>query len=104
MLKVDIGRGVGIIDEAVTATAGENYGSVTSEELIEIADIVVEFDLKRAPAILVKAVRALQGRSGDGESKKVCRKLRRTVEKYGERNSLCVRNLLAQVRDLEAGL
>lgn len=104
MLKVDIGRGVEMIDEAVTSAAGENYGSVTSEELIEIADTVVELDLKRALAILSKAVHALQGRSGDDESKRVCRKLRRTVEKYGERNSLYVRNLLAQLRDLEAEL
>lgn len=104
MLKVDIGRGVGMIDEAVTSAVGENYGSVTSEELIEIADTVVELDLKRALAILSKAVRALQGRSGDDESKRVCRKLRRTVEKYGERNSLYVRSLLAQIRDLEAEL
>jgi hypothetical protein len=104
MLKVDIGRGVGMIDEAVTSAVGENYGSITSEELIKIADTVVELDLDRALAILSKAVRALQGRSGDDESKRVCRKLRRTVEKYGEQNSVYVRSLLAQVRDLEAEL
>ena len=104
MLKVDIGRGVEMIDEAVITATGENYGFVTSEELIEIADTVVELDLKRALAILSKAVSALQGRSGDDESKRVCRRLRRTVEKCGERNSLYVRSLLAQLRDLEAEL
>jgi hypothetical protein len=104
MLKVDIGRGVEIIDEAVTSAVEENYGSVTSEELIEIADTVVELDLKRALATLSKAVRALQGRRGDDESKMVYRKLKARVEKYGERNPLYVRILLAQVRDLETEL
>jgi hypothetical protein len=52
MLKVDISRGVEIIDEAVTSAVEENYGFVTSEELIEIADTVEDGRQPHAEGVL----------------------------------------------------
>jgi hypothetical protein len=104
MLKVDINRGIKIIDEAIASACEENYGSVTSEELIEIAKTIAEFDLKRALATFTKAIHALEGRGKDSETQRVCRKLRVTLGGYAARNPLYIQNLLIQVRNLEAGL
>lgn len=104
MLKVDIERGIEIIDEAIATACKEKYGSVTSEGLIEIATTIAEFDLKRAMATFNKSIRALKGRGGDSESQRVCRKLRMILEGYAQRNPLYIQNLLMRVRDLEAEL
>ncbi len=104
MLKVDVSRGIEIIDETIAAACEENYGSVTSEELIEIAKTVAEFDLKRALGTFNKSIHALKGRGSDSESQRVCRNLRKALEGYAARKPLYIQNLLMQVRALEEEL
>jgi hypothetical protein len=104
MLKADINRGIEIIDEAIAAACEENYGSVTSEELVEIAKTIAEFDFKRAMATFNKSIHALKGRGSDSESQRVYRKLRMTLEGYAARNPLYIQNLLIEVRNLEEEL
>jgi hypothetical protein len=104
MLKVDINRGIEIIDEAIASACEENYGSVTSEEMIEVAKTIAEFDFKRSLATFNKSIHALKGSGSDSESQRVCRKLRITLEGYAARNPLYIQNLLIQARNLEEEL